>query len=199
MMPQEYRDFFVAAAGATGALTGLLFVALSLSPRRAAGPAGGTWFRTRASAALLVFTDALVLSLAALVPGVALGWWSAAGGVGVLAFALAALRVREEGRQGAAGRPYGLAAGLLCIVVFEIWAGVRLLRAPSDLGAVRVLCYLVVADLIFGVAQAWELASMRDTGLITSLRLLVRGEETGPAAVAQRVSDDPEDERPPGG
>ncbi|WP_329027096.1 hypothetical protein [Streptomyces sp. NBC_00690] len=195
MMPEEYRDFFTAAAGATGALAGLLFVALSLPAQQVAGTTGRTGFRTLASAALLVFTDALVLSLASLVPGVDLGWWSAAGGVCVLAFALAALRVRD----GVAGRPYGLAAGLLCIVVFEIWAGVRLVRAPSDLGAVRVLCYLVVADLICGMAWAWQLASMRDTGLVASLRLLARGEETDPAMVARQAPDDPEDERPPGG
>lgn len=194
MMPEEYRDFFTAAAGATGALAGLLFVALSLPSRQLARTASGTGFRVLASAALLVFTDALVISLAALVPGVDLGWWSVAGGVCVLAFALAALRVRDS----AAGRPYGLAAGLLCIVVFETWAGVRLLRTPSDLGAVRVLCYLVVADLICGMAWAWQLASIRDTGLVTSLRLLAKGEETGTATAARQPSDDSEDGRPPG-
>ncbi|MEE1751133.1 hypothetical protein [Streptomyces sp. SP18CS02] len=195
MMPEEYRDFFTAAAGATGALAGLLFVALSLSPQQAAGVAGGTGFRTLASAALLVFTDALVISLAALVPGVELGWWSAAGGVCVLAFVLAALRVRD----GAARRPYGLAAGLLCVVVIEIWAGVILLRDPSDLDAVRVLCYLVVADLICGMAWAWQLASMRGTGLFASLRLLARGGDADPATVARQAPDDSDDERPPGG
>ncbi|MEU5398248.1 hypothetical protein ABZ348_02965 [Streptomyces sp. NPDC005963] len=195
MMPEEYRDFFTAAAGATGALAGLLFVAISLAPHQGAGTAGSTGFRTLASAALLVFTDALVLSLAALVPGVDLGWWSAAGGLCVLAFALAALRVRD----GAAGRPYGLAAGLLSIVVFEIWAGILLVRDPSDLGAVRVLCYLVVADLICGMAWAWQLASMRDTGLVASLRLLARGEETASATVTRQAPDGPEDAPPPSG
>ncbi|MER5491437.1 hypothetical protein [Streptomyces sp. NPDC002490] len=195
MMPEEYRDFFAAAAGATGALAGLLFVALSLPPHQVARAVGNADFRTLASAALLVFTDALVISLAALVPEVDLGWWSAVGGVCVLAFSLAALRVRE----GAGRRPYGLVAGLLCIVVFEIWAGVRLLLAPSDLGAVRVLCYVVVADLICGMAWAWQLARMRDTGLLASLRRLAWGDEPDPAPAAHQASDDPEGERPPGG
>jgi hypothetical protein len=194
MMPQEYRDFFTAAAGATGALAGLLFVALSLPPQQVDATVGRTGFRTLASAALLVFTDALVISLAALVPGVDLGWWSAAGGICVLVFALAALRVRD----GAAGRPYGLAAGLLCIVVFEIWAGVRLLANPSDLGAVRVLCYLVVADLICGMAWAWQLARIRGTGLVASLRLLAQGEETEPATATRQAPDSSNDEHPPG-
>ncbi|MEU1211455.1 hypothetical protein ABZ424_03155 [Streptomyces sp. NPDC005790] len=193
MMPPEYRDFFIAAAGATGALTGLLFVALTLSPRHAAGTAGGVRFRTQASATLLVFTDALVLSTAALVPGVQLGWWATGGGVCVLVFALAALRVRDTGRHGAAGRPYALGAGLLCIAVIEIWAGIRLIGTAGDLDAVRVLCHLVVADLIFGVAEAWQLASMRDTGLLTSLRLLLRGEEAGSAPVPHRASETSEE------
>jgi hypothetical protein len=74
VIPQEYHEFFVATAGATGALIGLLFVAVSVSPEQARQAQTRVTFHNRASAALLVFTNALVLSLAALVPGTTLGW-----------------------------------------------------------------------------------------------------------------------------
>ena len=77
MIPsEEYREFFVAAAGAAAALIGLLFVAVSVFPERARQAQTQVAFHNRASAALLVFTNALVLSLAALVPGTTLGWWA---------------------------------------------------------------------------------------------------------------------------
>ncbi|HWH67042.1 MAG TPA: hypothetical protein VNS99_13145, partial [Gaiellales bacterium] len=92
MIPEEFREFFVASAGATGALVGLLFVAVSVLPELAQQAGTRVEFRSRSSAALLVFTNALVVSLAALVPGVSLGWWVIASGVVVLAFAAATAR-----------------------------------------------------------------------------------------------------------
>jgi hypothetical protein len=79
MLPDEYREFFIASAGAAAALIGLLFVAVSVSPDQARQATTRVQFQSRASAALLVFTNALVISLSALVPGVSLGWWATAG------------------------------------------------------------------------------------------------------------------------
>jgi hypothetical protein len=87
VIPQEYHEFFVATAGATGALIGLLFVAVSVSPEQARQAQTRVTFHNRASAALLVFTNALVLSLAALVPGTTLGWWAIVMSASVLIFA----------------------------------------------------------------------------------------------------------------
>ncbi|GGZ92172.1 hypothetical protein [Streptomyces subrutilus] len=182
MLAEEYRDFFVGASGATGALIGLLFVAISLAPQDDRPPAARTAFRTRSSAALLVFTNALVLSLAALVPGDDLGWWCVACSAGVLAFSLATLRsaIAERRRTPRELRSFGLVAALLVIVAFELRTGIRLVRDAADPGAGRTLCYLVIADLAVGIARAWQLASMRDTGLLASLRTLARGEPTDP-------------------
>ena len=88
-LPEDYREFFVAAAGASGALIGLLFVAVSVFPERARKAATRVEYHTRASTALVVFTNALVLSLTALVPNVDLGWWTMVMGVIVFAFAAA--------------------------------------------------------------------------------------------------------------
>ncbi|HEV2216457.1 MAG TPA: hypothetical protein VGV88_02685, partial [Candidatus Dormibacteraeota bacterium] len=62
--PDEWHDFFVAGAGAAAALTGLLFVSLSLHIRYiAANPT----HRGLARGSLIGLVQALVISLAALV------------------------------------------------------------------------------------------------------------------------------------
>lgn len=67
MVPEEFHDFFVAAAGVAGALIGLLFVAISVVPGTV-GEAGRAVARLRPAAALSAFLNALVVSLLALVP-----------------------------------------------------------------------------------------------------------------------------------
>lgn len=180
MIPEEYREFFVAAAGASGALIGLLFVAISVAPERANQAETRVAYRTHSSAALLVFTNALVISLAALVPNVDLGWWAIASCLGILFFALATVRsaLAEDRRRPGAWRPIGLVLGLLAVGGFEAYAGVRLVHNHSDLGAIAALNYVVIGDLGMGIGRAWQLASMRDTGLFTSLRVLAHGDES---------------------
>src|SRR5437868_6585610 len=83
----------MAIAGSTGALIGLLFVAVTIAPERALQADTRLEFRSRASAALLMFSNALFLSLAALVPGVTIGWWAIVLAVIVVAFAAATARL----------------------------------------------------------------------------------------------------------
>jgi hypothetical protein len=179
VIPEEFHEFFTAAAGASGALVGLLFVAITVSPERAHHPDTRVEFGTRASAALLVFSNALVLSLAALVPGVALGWWCAAGSLGIVAFAFATARscISELRRRRGGRGPLGVVAGLLIIAGFEVYVAVRLIRDTSDGGAISDLGYVVIADLAAGISRAWQLVRMRDTGLLSSLRTLARGDD----------------------
>jgi hypothetical protein len=178
-MPDEYREFFVAAAGASGALIGLLFVAVSVFPERARRAATRVEYHTRASTALVVFTNALVLSLTALVPGVDLGWWTVVMGVIVFAFAAAtgrliitaALRRREHWSS------LVLVGGLVLLSGTEFVTGIRLITDDTDLSAVHVLDYLVIVDVLVGIARAWQLVNMRDTGLLASLRVLTHGDD----------------------
>jgi hypothetical protein len=71
--PSEWSDFFVAAAGASAALLGLLFVAISINLERILKYEG---LPGRALEAMMQLTCVLLVSLAGLVPGqshVALG------------------------------------------------------------------------------------------------------------------------------
>lgn len=171
MIPGENREFFIASAGAAGALIGLLFVAVSVFPERARQDTTRMEFNNRASAALLVFTNALLISLAALIPGISLGWWAVAAGVTVLLFAAGTARTIA----GQAHRPRGwahslwLILGLVIIGGWETYAGRRLIIG-MDLGAVRALSYVIIGDFAYGIARAWQLVGLRDSGLWTSVQ-----------------------------
>ena len=69
MVPDAFGAFFAASAGVAGALIGLLFVAISVSPRLD-DPAHRVEMDVRAGVAFSALSDTLVISLCALIPGV---------------------------------------------------------------------------------------------------------------------------------
>ncbi|HEX5712211.1 MAG TPA: hypothetical protein VFX85_02730 [Solirubrobacterales bacterium] len=154
--PAEWTDLFVAAAGASAALAGLVFVAVSINLDRILGEAG---LPDRALETLLLLATVLLISIVALIPGQS----SDALGVELLVVSLtvAIVIVRLP--------TLGLATG------FEpprswIWTrwGLRLLgTVPFVIGGASVLLgaggglYWIVAGIVFaivgGVSNAWVL------------------------------------------
>ena len=177
MITDAYRDFFIAVAGSTGALIGLLFVAVTVAPERGLQADTRLEFRSRASAALLMFSSALFLSLAALVPGVTIGWWAIALAFIVVAFAAATARLIAGADRGWHGRSLGLVVALIVIAVLEAYAGINQVRDSHGTNGLANLQYVVIAELAVGIARAWQLVGLRDTGLVASLRTLARGDD----------------------
>ena len=68
VLTAAYREYLSAIATSAGALTGLLFVAVSAAPRRGSD-APAVIQQVRAAAALVAFFNALAVSIFGLVPG----------------------------------------------------------------------------------------------------------------------------------
>jgi hypothetical protein len=169
-----YEGLFAAIGAASAALTGLLFVAISVAPRR--GPATGPMViqQIRAAAALLCFVNALAVSLYGLVPDGNIGYPALT--LGIIGIVFTAAAVRSVLSSGSAPRQklaqVGLFTLLLLIFGTGVVSGIAVIANPHDLGQVQVIGYALVSSLVVGISRAWELVGDRDTSLYASLELL---------------------------
>lgn len=151
--PSEWSDLFVAVAGASAALAGLLFVAISINLERIIGEQG---LPERGLEAVLMLVSVLLVSIVGLVPGQSRGVFGAE--LFVVAAALASAVLKPIRAQPAhAPRNY----------VLGRWALRLTGTAPLLVGAISVMIgdggglYWVVAGIVFailsGIANAWVL------------------------------------------
>lgn len=177
MTPGSLHDFFVAAASVAGALIGLLFVAISVAHERLTAEDAQQSHRVRASAALTAFTNALTISLFALIPGVGIGWTAfAVSLVGIVFIVASLLSIRRviESQPGAA-RDALFLVGLAVTFGFQLFYAVRLVSRPGNTSAAHTIAILVVVCFLIGIARSWELIGGPSIGLATELSEVVRG------------------------
>ncbi len=154
--PSEWSDLFVAAAGASAALAGLLFVAVSINLDRIIGEAG---LPDRALETVLLLVSVLLVSIVGLVPGQSTGALGAELLFLSLTIALVVFRL-PTAAQASGFTPsrswvwtrWGLR--LAGTVPFAIGAASLLFEAGGGL-------YWVVAGIVFAItgaiANAWVL------------------------------------------
>ena len=191
MVPQSIHDFFVAGASVAGALIGLLFVAITVSSERLARAKEGVQlYRIRASAALTAFTNALAVSLLALVPGHKIGPTVVVVGVTGLMFVTASLisLIRLRQVRWRILRDALFLIGLVVTFVIQLTQGIDVVVRPGDSGAVNAIAILVTICFLIGIDRAWELIGGPSIGISKEVAAFVRGNGRG--------GDDPGDEEP---
>jgi hypothetical protein len=159
MTPDDFHEFFTAAAGVAGALVGLLFVAVSVTMERMEEQGETQIHRIRAATALTSFSNALVVSLFALIPGVDLGWPAFVVGVGGALFVIGALlsMLRLGLRRPSDLRSALFLVGLAAVLVFQLRSGLRLIAGHGHRGTYDTIAILVVACFVIGISRSWEL------------------------------------------
>jgi hypothetical protein len=174
MMMGTSQAYFSVIAEASATLTGLLFVAMSVAPRREVASHLGVVQQVRAAAALLAFTSALAISLFGLimtdnvrVPAIVLG-------VSGVCFTAAGMRSIFESTKSwpLLRKQMGLIVLLLATFGTELGSGVALEINKNNEAAMITLKYVLTVSLLIGIARAWELVGSRDTGLFSSLAVL---------------------------
>jgi hypothetical protein len=155
---ESYHDFFVASAGVAGALIGLLFVAMSVAAVPT-DPGAAYRHRVRASGALTAFTNALTVSLFALIPELDVGWPELTVAIIGLGFILRSAQERRTTHIGdpASWRDLTFLLGLSVVFLFQAEAGIRLIAHDDNAGALQTVGILVVVCFLVGIARAWEM------------------------------------------
>jgi hypothetical protein len=182
VVPESIRDFFVASGSVAGALIGLLFVAISVAGARLTREqAGVQLLRVRAASALTAFTNALAVSLFALIPGHKIGPAALIVAIGGLVFIIAALLslIRWHEVRGRKLRDALFLLGLVVTFVVQLIQGAEIIAQPGNTGAVNTIAILVVVCFLIGITRAWELIGGPSIGLTHEVTALVRSHQRG--------------------
>jgi hypothetical protein len=185
MVPANFTNYFLALAGAGGALIGLLFVAISIQPERifgahgAPGAPGAPERQTVATNTFAGLVNGFFIALLALVPGTTLGAVTLAfallGVVNALLLGGRRVRVHVRTRRGSSqarinwlriARFQLMVLISLGLYVYEGGVAVRLLQQPADLAALATLCDVLVVVYGLALLRAWELLGAPRTGLL---------------------------------
>jgi hypothetical protein len=204
MVPDNLHDLFAASAGVAGALVGLLFVAISVAHDRLEEDSAQL-HRVGAQAALTSFTNALTVSLFALIPGKKLGATTLSVSILGLLFVLGSLlslwRAHRKGALAAGVRDALFLVSLAVTFVIQLRAGIALQSHPTHTGNAETIAITVVVCFLIGITRSWVLIGGPSVGFTSEVTKLVRerpsasGSEPAPEPEPDPTPADPERER----
>ena len=173
MVPLSFHDFFSGCATIAGALIGLLFVAISVSPEKLTGDTARTDHQVRAGAAFSALVNTMVIALVALLPGASLGEAGlilAAAGLATTAGLIIVL-YREHGRVKRGDATMFLI--MLVLYGLQLANSIKLEAAPRDVSRVNDQGLLAIAFFLFGIARAWQLVGAREFNLMATVAAMI--------------------------
>lgn len=186
MAPVSYHEFFSGCASVAGALIGLLFVAISVSPARISGDEASIPHAITAATAFSALVNTLVIALVGLMPQGDIGSTAIAlAGVGFTSTAgLAFLLYRtREGRLRFA--PFVPLAVPLILYGLQLANGIALEMSPYDVGRVDNQAVLSIIFFAFAIARSWRLVGIPDSDLVRALARAWREARSGSPALPE--------------
>ena len=182
MVPVSFHDYFGGCATVAGALIGLLFVAISVSPEKLTGASAHAEQQIRAAAAFSALVSTLVIALVALLPGASLGEAgiivSAAGLATTVGLCLLLLR---EHREKIRRTDVSMLVILLVLYGLQLASALQLDGSPRKVSDIGRLGALLIGFFLFGIARSWQLVGAREFGLVTAMASMVhRAADNGP-------------------
>jgi hypothetical protein len=198
VVPVSFHDFFGGCASVAGALIGLLFVALSVSPEKLTGDDARAEHQVRAGAAFSALVTTLVIALVALLPGVSLG----GAGIVVAAAGLATtsaliIVLGREHQQKIHLGDVSMLAILLALYGLQLASAAQLDGSPGNVSGVSRQGALLIGFFLFGIARSWQLVGARDFSLASTVAAVIhrpasegtRPQEGDQAAIASPAGD----------
>ena len=191
VVPADIHDFFAASAGVAGALIGLLFVAISVTGERLARAEASSQIpRLRAYGALVSFTNALTVSLFALLPDESIGNASLVVAILGLLFIAASLLSLIRLRQVRATTRDALFLVVLSVLfVWQLISAINVMGDPGDSNAVENIAIVVIACFLIGIFRAWDLIGGPSIGFGHEIIAMVRAENAGRAKRAENAEN----------
>jgi hypothetical protein len=174
----SYTGFFSGTATVAGALVGLLFVALSVSPDRLRNVTGSVEHQAMAATAFTALVNALFVSLIGLQPGGGLDYGAVIlGGIGLTSSCGLAVRMwRARGTEPLSRRwPY-LLGFIIVVYAAQVISGLAARSASAQADLSVIFLYTMFAT---GISRSWELLGLRGGG---PLDLLSQRLEAHPSA-----------------
>ena len=175
MVPPAFETFFLASSGASAALIGLLFVAVSVAPERVFGSQADAVRQAQALSAFTALANVFFISMASLVPDIAIGIVVTIVAIPASLQTLALLALFNHWRaDGIVYRGLVLFLGSAAIYAFELVLGIQLWASPQSTGALTGLLELILGAYAVGLGRAWELLGGPRGGLLAALASLAR-------------------------
>lgn len=152
MIPSSYLEFMITAAGAAGAMIGLLFVAVSVRSETVFGPDAPAKARTLAGSSFTGLVNAFSLSLLAIVPNTNIGF-----GMIILAAMCTFSTWHLHTRASNQNPQYELLVLSFVTYLAQFAGGVALVVHHHLNWIVNGLCYVIFASFVIALTRAWSL------------------------------------------